>query len=143
MAIRICTKEDVNDVYELICEMKGERHDFEKFKTAYEALYEEQRYTFFLYELEGNVVGFLSIIIDYILYRADKVAVIEELMVSEKARGKGIGKALLEYATNYAKEKRCVLLELSSGFSREFAHQFYERQGFEKAGYHFRKRLSE
>lgn len=143
MEIRVCTCDDCLTVKELLDEMTGRKSDTKKFEEAYWSLLEGGRYTFFLAEEDGEAMGFLSLIMDYLLYRVDKVAMIEELIVAERYRSLGIGKALLQHATDYAKEHDCVLLELSSGFKRERAHEFYVRQGFEKCGYYFRKKLKE
>ena len=53
----------------------------------------------------------------------------------------GIGKSLLNNAINYAKEKGCDVIELTSGFSRESAHRFYERNGLSKGSYKFKMNL--
>ena len=143
MKIRICDENDVIAVHQQIQELKMRPIDFEQFQNAYLSLLHGNRYTFFVAEEDEKVVGFLSLIIDYLLYRSDLVGVIEELTVSEEYQSLGIGKALLQHATDYAKEKGCLLLELSSGLKREKAHAFYERQGFDKVGVTYRKYLKE
>jgi GNAT superfamily N-acetyltransferase len=43
----------------------------------------------------------------------------------------------MESALNYAKEKGCYKMSLSSNLRREKAHQFYESLGFKKHGFSF------
>jgi ribosomal protein S18 acetylase RimI-like enzyme len=52
------------------------------------------------------------------------------LVVSDGARGRGIGAALVEHAMSEARERGCVGVELTSGVDREAAHAFYRAQGF-------------
>lgn len=141
MEIRNCLETDVNEVYNLICELKDKKFDFTKFKEVYESKIGDEK-NYFIVGLENNnIVGFLSLVIDFQLHHIDKVATVEELIVSSKYRNNGVGKMLLENAVNYAKESKCDVIELTSGFSRESAHRFYEKNGFIKGSYKFKKNL--
>lgn len=66
---------------------------------------------------------------------------VDDLVVAEKQRSKGIGKKLLKYAERVAQELGCQYLRLCSGLQREEAHRFYERCGCEKKSYSFNKKL--
>ena len=59
-------------------------------------------------------------------------AVLENLIVSEKARGLGIGKMLVHYIENWARERNCYYLMFTSMAKRKEAHEFYQRIGYEK-----------
>ena len=59
-----------------------------------------------------------------------KKAFIEDLVVDEKHRNKGIGKKLLEYAIKKAKELNCTHIELTSNPSRLEANNLYITHGF-------------
>jgi ribosomal protein S18 acetylase RimI-like enzyme len=63
------------------------------------------------------------------------------MVVSEKARGGGIGTALVEAAADRLKRQGCGLLEVTSNIKRLRAHGFYERLGFERTSYRFAKPL--
>lgn len=62
-----------------------------------------------------------------------------ELVTLNSFRSQGYGKLMLEYLRDYAKMAACENLVLSSGFAREDAHRFYEKNGFEKVSYMFVK----
>ena len=141
MKIRKCLDTDINEIYNLICELKDKKLDFNRFKESYKNKISDEKNYFIIGIETNNVVGFLSLVIDFQLHHADKVATVEELIVSSKYRSNGMGKMLLENAVNYAKESKCDVIELTSGFSRERAHRFYEKNVFIKGSYKFKKDL--
>lgn len=141
MEIRKCNKSDIKDVYNLICELKNKEFDYTKFEIAFTSKIEDERNYYIIGVEDSNIIGFLSLVIDYQLHHVEKVATIEELIVSSKYRSNGIGKNLLENAIEYAKNNKCDVIELTSGFSRERAHKFYEKNGFKKGSYKFKMDL--
>jgi PhnO protein len=141
MKIISCTENDVKEVYELICDLKDTEFNFAKFKNAFNSKLKDDKNYYILCVEDKQIVGFLSLYIDYQLHHAQKVATIEELVVNNKKRSGGIGKALVDAAIKQAKEKECEIIELTSGFDRDRAHQFYDKNGFEKSSYKFIKNL--
>ncbi len=75
------------------------------------------------------------------LHRAKKTSFIDDLIVKEEYRNKGIGKLLLQNAINYAKQQDCEVIELTSFLSNENAHRFYENNGFKKHSIKFKQYL--
>jgi ribosomal protein S18 acetylase RimI-like enzyme len=57
-------------------------------------------------------------------------AVIEDLVVDETYRGRGIGEALLRYLLNLAREQGAPGVSLTSNPRREAAKRLYVRAGF-------------
>jgi len=57
---------------------------------------------------------------------------IEDVVVDETERGKGIGKLLTLFAINFAKKLGAKSLELTSNPSRIAANQLYQKLGFVK-----------
>lgn len=69
--------------------------------------------------------------------------VIEDVVVREDCRGKGIGKQLMNELDRFAMEKECeYAILVSSGF-RQGAHSFYEKLGFTEDVRGFRKGYQE
>lgn len=62
---------------------------------------------------------------------------ISSIITNESERGKGYGRAMIDYVKEMAKEKGCKAMILDSGFPRTKAHQFYENYGFKKSCYGF------
>ena len=57
---------------------------------------------------------------------------VEDVVVNEKARGKGLGKQLTLYALEQSKKYKVVSVDLTSRPSREIANKLYQDVGFEK-----------
>ncbi len=76
---------------------------------------------------EGNVLGYASI--HYIKKITRKSGVIEDVVVKENQRGKGIGKLMVKNLIEKAKKNNCDKIILSSS---EKNLKFYEKLGFQK-----------
>jgi GNAT superfamily N-acetyltransferase len=92
-------------------------------------------------EIDGNMIGFCSLVIRENLRVEGLVAHIDELIIDERHRRIGLGAGLLEAAVAAAKKRGCKIVELDSAFYREEAHKFYSKEGFEKRAYLFSKEL--
>ena len=76
---------------------------------------------------KGNVLGYASI--HYIKKITRKSGIIEDVVVRENQRGKGIGKLLVNNLIEKAKKNNCDKIILSSS---EKNLKFYEKLGFQK-----------
>jgi GNAT superfamily N-acetyltransferase len=75
------------------------------------------------------LVGFLTAYQDIHSVRFGYRAWVEDLAVDPEHRSRGVGKALLDAAKAWARERGATHLELDSAESRPDAHRFYEREG--------------
>jgi GNAT superfamily N-acetyltransferase len=75
-----------------------------------------------------DVVGSVSIVIDVRLAEGIHAEIVS-LVVSSKARGKGIGKGLVKEAEDWAKQK-LHKIRVRANEVRKEAHLFYESQGY-------------
>ncbi len=73
----------------------------------------------------------------------DKFLYVDDLVTLSTERSKGYGKVFLEWLKDRARTEGCAELHLDSGIQRKDAHRFYERNGVEAAGYHFRVKLEQ
>lgn len=69
------------------------------------------------------------------------VAWLTTLVVRESHHGRGVGRALVAAAEEWARERGAVRLSLTSGTQREAAHAFYARIGYEQTGVRLTKSL--
>ena len=70
-------------------------------------------------------------------------AVIEDMIVGNKARGKGVGLTMVEWVAKAAQDSGCKRLFLESGFANEKAHNFFERAGFQPVSKTFHMNLTD
>jgi len=79
---------------------------------------------------EDGVFGMLSLV----LFRipTGRKAWVEDVVVDEKARGRGVGKLLTEHAIQVAREHGAHSVDLTSRPSREAANALYQRVGFQQ-----------
>ena len=80
---------------------------------------------------EGRVVGWLHVAARTQLTE-DCCAEILGLVVEESSRGGGIGAALVRAAEEWARSEGCARIRVRSRDTRERAHRFYERAGYER-----------
>jgi GNAT superfamily N-acetyltransferase len=76
----------------------------------------------------GKLVGLCSAYLDLDSVRFGRRCWVEDLAVDPERRSQGIGKALLDAAREWARERGATRLELESGLDRTDAHRFYERE---------------
>ena len=55
---------------------------------------------------------------------------VEAVRVRDDLRGRGLGRALLQWAVEQARARGCALVQLTSDKTRTDAHRFYGRLGF-------------
>lgn len=78
---------------------------------------------------QGKIVGALSLT----LYRVPTGmrSIVEDVVIDERMRRRGIGAALVRYAIEVAREAGANGIALTSNPQREAANQLYQSMGFE------------
>lgn len=82
-----------------------------------------------VYKDEGEILGMLTLVTFTI--PTGTRAWIEDVVVDDAARGKGVGRALVEAACDLATTRGAKSVDLTSRPSREAANRLYRRCGFE------------
>lgn len=82
----------------------------------------------FAARVDGEIVGLLTLVVFRIPTAVR--AWIEDVVVDERARGKGVGEALNHAALAEAKRRGAKTVDLTSRPSREAANRLYQRIGF-------------
>ena len=62
---------------------------------------------------------------------------LDNVVVAEAYRRKGVGKMLFEHMEQWAKEEKCTMLALDSYTTNFKAHRFFYGQGYGPKGFHF------
>ncbi|MSO59534.1 MAG: GNAT family N-acetyltransferase [Ilumatobacteraceae bacterium] len=84
--------------------------------------------TIFVAHVDGHIVGSLTLAV-FLIPTAIR-AWIEDVVVAESARGRGVGEALNTAAISEARRQGAITVELTSRPSRESANRLYQRMGF-------------
>jgi len=67
---------------------------------------------------------------------------VDDLVTLARERSNGYGSAMLQWLTAFARDQGCATFHLDSGVQRLDAHRFYEREGMQKASFHFAKYIN-
>ena len=86
---------------------------------------------------KGAELGLMSLARHSVLHGPGPVAYITALVTSESARRKGVGRKLVEAATQWAKDQGCVRITVTSAEHRADAHSFYPSCGLPYTGRRF------
>ena len=88
-----------------------------------------------------RALGLVTTHVTPVLHRPTGVGRITAMVVTESARGRQVGRALVDEAERRLAASGCALVEVTSNQSRVPAHAFYERLGYEKTSYRFKKSI--
>ncbi len=96
-------------------------------------------YELLVAEEDGEILGTMVMaILPGMARGVSPFAVVEYVVVDEKCRRKGIGRALMDDIVARSKEAGCYKIMLTSDRRREEAHRFYESMGFEASAHGFK-----
>ena len=97
-------------------------------RAAVQRIVDSQATTLLAARLDGKIVGFLALVMFPI--PTGFRAWIEDVIVDEAARGRGIGEALTKKALELAEAAGARTVDLTTRPHREAAGRLYERVGF-------------
>lgn len=107
-------------------------------RTLFEKMRRYPDYRLYMAALDGQVLGaFVLLIMDNFAHLGAPSGIVEDVVVREGWRGKGIGAAMMRFAMARCREKHCYKMVLSSNRNRAEAHRFYRSLKFETHGYSF------
>ena len=96
-------------------------------------------YTLYVAEQDGEIVGsFALLVMDNLGHLGAPSGIVEDVVVAPARQSQGVGAAMMRFALECCRQKRCYKLVLSSNAKRVRAHAFYESLGYERHGYSFR-----
>ncbi|MCE5221522.1 MAG: GNAT family N-acetyltransferase [Clostridium sp.] len=137
MIIEKLKTEDLSQVLELLKTLVPFEITFDKSLEIYEEMLMNENYYLVVTKEDNDVIGCAIGICCKCL--AVSFLVIEDVIVKEGLRGKGIGQKLMESLDEFAKRKKCAYAILVSSDFRKNAHKFYEGMGFTDSVRGFRK----
>jgi len=78
----------------------------------------------------NKVIGMVNLLYTVSTALGGRVAILEDMVVSPKFRGKGVGSKLMNYSLDLAKQKDCKRITLLTDYNNDGAHRFYQQHGF-------------
>jgi len=81
----------------------------------------------------GQIIGMINLLYTVSTALGARVAILEDMVVSDTYRDKGVGSKLLKYALEFAKSQGCQRVTLLTDEDNVGAHRFYERHDFERS----------
>lgn len=136
LEIRRATAADVEAVVAMLADdplgARRESPGDPAYATAFAAIDADPRQYLAVAVSGGEVVGTLQLtFIPGLSRRGATRALIEAVRVRADQRGSGLGRRLAEWAIETARARGAALVQLTTDASREDAHRFYERLGFQ------------
>lgn len=103
----------------------------EVYLAAFDAIDADPRQELVVAEYDGTVAGTMQITyIPGLSRRGAERALIEAVRVHAAVRGQGLGRAMMRWAVERARERGCRMVQLTSDKARADAHRFYTSLGF-------------
>ncbi|MBC7900571.1 MAG: GNAT family N-acetyltransferase [Saprospiraceae bacterium] len=135
---RQATREDLPEIIRMLADdvLGSTRERYETplpttYVKAFEEIDEDKNNELIVAALDGAVIGTLQLTFTpSISFQGGKRATVESVRVDEKYRGHGIGREMMLWAIERAKEKKCISMQLTTNSDRKDAHRFYESLGF-------------
>ena len=75
-------------------------------------------------------IGMVNILWSVSTALGERVAILEDMVVSADYQGSGVGSQLIEVAIKEAKKQSCKRITLLTDASNEIAQMFYQKHGF-------------
>jgi GNAT superfamily N-acetyltransferase len=138
---RPARREDLPDIVRMLADdqLGSQRERCEEplpdsYYRAFEQINSDANHQLIVAELDGKVIGTLHMIfLPSISYQGGLRAQVESVRVDKKYQNLGTGSAMMKWTIACAKERGAHIMQLTTHKSREDAHRFYERLGFQKS----------
>lgn len=121
------TPELLDAMNRLIPQLSSSAQPLEK-DSLERVVHSEAAHLLVAYDEDGEIVGSMTLIVFAI--PTGIRAWVEDVVVDENARGKGVGAALNNQALDIARDAGAKTVDLTSRPSREAANRLYQRLGF-------------
>jgi ribosomal protein S18 acetylase RimI-like enzyme len=136
MRIRLATVEDSGVIAQLMTQLieaggyEGWQVSPEQIEESLRKMADNDTYQVLLAEDGGQVVGLLSLSFRHTLFHPAPSALIDELVVEQSHRRRGVGQQLMAEAIERCRAAGCCEIEVSTERSNEAAQKFYRQHGF-------------
>ena len=148
LTFRLAARADLPEIVRMLAddELGSQRECYENplpacYYAAYEQINGNPYFELVVAEMNERIVGTLQLIfIPSISFQGSLRAQVESVRVESALRGQGIGKRMMEWAMERARQRGAHVVQLTTHNTRTDAHRFYERLGFK--GTHLGMKIS-
>jgi ribosomal protein S18 acetylase RimI-like enzyme len=137
-AIDLLCEEDVLLSFEIMKQLRTHL-PFETYQ-QYLTQMQKEGYELWAYHHDGKILGLMSTRIYTDLVRGPHLY-IDDLVVDQEQRSKGIGQKLLYYGEELTRKLGLTTLRLCTGLDNEEGKRFYNREGWTERAYAFVKKI--
>ena len=135
---RKATRDDVQNIVRLLADdpLGATREKYieplpSKYYAAFDEINSDKNNYLIVAELDKQIIGTLQLtLMTHLTYQGGKRGLIEGVRADKSVRGQGVGKAMLEWAIQKAKDEGCHVVQLTTDKKRPDALEFYKKRGF-------------
>ena len=145
ISISKAIKQDTPIILELLYELERpiplDENEINLFNDKIKEYFLDEEKSIIVAKRDSRIIGLASIIFLRRLNRTKLEMYIPELVVTEELRNFGVGKKLIQYCIDLARQKNCYRIRLESANKRKQSHKFYQNIGFEQSALSFSKNI--
>ncbi len=138
---RVATRDDIPDIVRLLADddLGSQREAYmeplpAEYYAAFEQIDKDLNHELIVAETGGSVIGTLHLMfLPSISYQGGLRAQVESVRVAREYQSQGIGSRMMKWAIERAKQRGAHIVQLTTHKTREDAHRFYQRLGFQKS----------
>lgn len=131
LQIRPLVETDYTAIFKMYRQLAGKGTPEREFSRIYKGFLAANDREAFVAMVHNHIIGFVTLYYFDVFHHGGQVASIQELIVTEEFRGRGVGKALVEFVKQKMNEKQCRGLEIATDLWQSGARSFYERCGLQ------------
>ena len=138
-AISTATREDVPALCELLARLFTQEADFKpdprkQARGLNLIIGEASRGQLFALRVGNRVVGMVSLLRTVSTAEGGEVFWLEDLIVADEFRGRGLGSELLRHAIEFARQEGVPRITVLTDLENNSAQKLYKRHGFKASG---------
>lgn len=139
VSVRELSPEEIRGVFPFINQLNPAMEE-QQFHALLDVMLEKGYRCAGAFDAEGNLLGLSGF---WVLCRfwCGVHVDIDNVVTDARCRGQGIGKALMAWIENWARERGITFAVLDAYSHNTASHKFYHREGYIIKGYHFTKEI--
>jgi len=138
LSIRKAVKEDIEEMCSMLQELFALEKDFapdwNKKKKGLELILDNPQYGYLLIlRRDTEILGMANLLITISTALGAKVILLEDFIIKEKERGKGLGNFFMAGIKDFIRKQGYARITLLVDKDNKVAQRFYHAQGFQKS----------